>query len=87
MIDLSDGPGVVSSVEALDDLLRRAEVPRPLRRHMVADARRLARMVFAAERVAPSLLRFKVIRCDCCGKLELTCGSVVVGERASGALH
>lgn len=72
MVDMDDPAGVVASVEELDDLLRRSgDVPRGLRRRMVSDVRAM-RGWLLSDGVAAERVRFRVIRCDCCGCLEVT---------------
>lgn len=70
--------GEAASVEELDGMLRQCEgVPRGLRRQMVHDARVLRERLVNVDGCAPGSVRFKVIRCDDCGCLEMTC----VGDR------
>lgn len=65
--------GEAASVEELDGMLRRCvEVPRAMRRRMVSDARLMSRRLVDVDGCAPGSVRFKVIRCDCCGCLEMT---------------
>lgn len=56
-----------------------AAVPRRVRRRVLSDARRFVQLVEAGG-VAPGAVRFRAIRCTCCGDLEVT-GVTAPGAR------
>lgn len=66
------GGAVFETVEALADFLGEcAEVSRGERRALVSGARRL-RGFLACDGVPAERVRFRVLRCSCCGQVELS---------------
>lgn len=73
-----DGAGL--SMDQLAALLRAdPSVPRSVRRAALSDARRFAELVEAGG-AAPGAVRFRALRCTCCGVVEVS-GELPPGAR------